>query len=237
MTLKELMDFDFWEMIIRTTLAFTALLILARILGKKQLSQLTFFHYATGIAFGSIAAEMAGQSDIKFTDGLIALIWWAILTLLMSYISLKSEKGRVALDGLPSIIVKDGMIMKKEMNKERLHINDVMMMLREQSIFSLADVQYAVLETNGELSVLKKIGQQEATKTDVQAAVPVPKYLPTALISDGKLMYQNLKEFNLTEEWLMKQLRNKGVESVEQVFLAQLQTDGTLWIDLQQESD
>lgn len=237
MTIKELMDFDFWEMIIRTTLAFTALLILARILGKKQLSQLTFFHYATGIAFGSIAAEMAGQSDVPFTDGLIALIWWAVLTLLMSYISLKSEKGRVTLDGLPSIIIKDGMIMKKEMNKERLHINDVMMMLREQSIFSLADVQYAVLETNGELSVLKKIGQQEATKTDVQAAVPVPKYLPTALISDGKLMYQNLKEFNLTEEWLMKQLRNKGVESVEQVFLAQLQTDGTLWIDLQQESD
>lgn len=233
--MKELMDFDFWEMLIRTTLAFAALLILARILGKKQLSQLTFFHYATGIAFGSIAAEMAGQSDIKFTDGLIALIWWAVLTLLMSYISLKSKKGRIILDAQPSILIKKGMIMKKEMNKERIHINDVMMMLREQSIFSLADVEYAVLETNGELSVMKKTPQQEATKTDVQAAVPKPKYLPTAFIMDGELLERNLLEFDFTEEWLMKELRKKGIESVDQVFLAQLQTDGTLWIDLQQE--
>lgn len=233
--MKELMDFNFWEMIIRTTLAFAALLILARILGKKQLSQLTFFHYITGITFGSIAADIAAQQETPFTDGLISLIWWAVLTLLLSYISLKSKKGRVILDDQPSIIVKDGMIMKKEMNKERLHINDVMMMLREQSIFSLADVHYAVLETNGELSVLKKIGQQEATKMDVQAAVPVPKYLPTALISDGQLLQRNLLEFGLTEEWLMKELRKKGIESVEQVFLAQIQTDGTLWIDLQQE--
>jgi len=235
MIIKALMDFDFLEMILRTTGAFSALLILARILGKKQLSQLTFFHYATGIAFGSIAAEMAGQTDVKFINGLIALIWWTMLTLLMSYISLKSKKGRIILDDQPSIIVKQGMIMKKEMNKERLHINDVMMMLREQSIFTLSDVEYAVLETNGELSVLKKIGQQEATKTDVQAAVPAPKYLPTALIADGELLRKNLLEFNLTEEWLLNELRKKGVESVEQVFLAQLQTDGTLFVDLQQE--
>ena len=109
------------------------------------------------------------------------------------------------------------------------------MMLREQSIFTLADVEYAVLETNGELSVLKKAGQQEATKTDVQVGGKVPKYLPTALITDGKLLDRNLLEFDLTEEWLMKELRKKGVETIDQVFMAQLQTDGTLFIDLQQE--
>lgn len=232
MSIEELMDFNFWEMITRTTLAFMALLILARILGKKQLSQLTFFHYITGITFGSIAAEMAAQTEVPFVDALIALIWWAMLTLLASYIALKSSKLRIVLDDQPSIVIKDGAIMRKEMQKERLHINDVMMMLREQSIFSLQDVQYAILETNGELSVMKKTGQQEATKQDVQAAVPTPKYLPTELISDGQIMKKNLVELNITEEWLMKQLRQKGVESADQVFLAQIQTDGSLFIDL-----
>lgn len=232
MSFKELMDFDFWEMILRTTFAFTALLILARILGKKQLSQLTFFHYITGIAFGSIAAEMAGQTDVPFMDGLIALVWWAILTLLTSYIALKSSRLRVILDDQPTIVVKEGAIMEQGMKKERLHVNDLLMMLREQSIFSIQDVHYAILETNGELSVMKKIPQQEATKQDVKASITTPKYLPTELISDGKVAQNNLTELNLTEEWLMKEIRKKGVESPEQVFLAQIQEDGSLFVEI-----
>ena len=226
------MDVNFWEMIGRTTLAFTALLILARILGKKQLSQLTFFHYITGIAFGSIAAEMAGQTDVPFMDGLIALVWWAMLTLLMSYLSLKSSRFRVIVDAEPSIMIRDGIIMEKAMKSMRLHVDDLMMMLREQSIFSIQDVHYAVMETNGQLSVMKKIAQQEATKQDVQAAVPLPKYMPSEIISDGKIVKKNLIELNLTEEWVLKELRKKGVESVEQVFYAQIQTDGSLYTDL-----
>ena len=232
MSIKELMDVNFWEMIGRTTLAFTALLILARVLGKKQLSQLTFFHYITGIAFGSIAAEMASQTDVPFVDGLIALVWWAMLTLLMSYLSLKSPKIRVIVDDEPSIIIRDGVIMEKAMKSMRLHVDDLMMMLREQSIFSIQDVHYAVMETNGMLSVMKKTAQQEATKQDVQAAVPLPKYMPSEIISDGKIVNKNLIELNLTEEWVLKELRKKGVESVEQVFYAQIQTDGSLFTDL-----
>ena len=219
-------------MIIRTTGAFIALLILARFLGKKQLSQLTFFHYITGIAFGSIAAEIAGQTDVKFMDGLTALIWWALLTMLASYISLKSSKLRIVLDDQPAIVVKEGAIMENAMKKEKLHVNDLMMMLREQSIFTLQDVHYAILETNGQLSVMKKITQLGATKQDVKASTTAPKYLPTELVSDGKVMKKNLTEFNLTEEWLMKELRKNGVESAEQVLLAQLQDDGSLFVEM-----
>ena len=230
--MKELFDVDFWEMILRTTGAFIALLILARILGKKQLSQLTFFHYITGIAFGSIAAEMAGQTDVKFMNGLASLIWWAVLTLLASYVSLKSSKIRVVLDDQPSIVVKEGAIMENALKKERLHVNDLMMMLREQSIFTLQDVHYAILETNGELSVMKKITQQGATKQDVKASTSTPKYLPTELISDGKIMKKNIMELSLTEEWLMKELRKRGIESADQVFLVQIQDDGSLFVEL-----
>jgi uncharacterized membrane protein YcaP (DUF421 family) len=228
----EFFKFDVLEMIYRTTGAFVALLILARFLGKKQLSQLTFFHYITGIAFGSIAAEIAGQTDVKFMEGLTALIWWALLTMLASYISLKSSNLRIVLDDQPSIVIKEGAIMESAMKKEKLHVNDLMMMLREQSIFTLQDVHYAILETNGQLSVMKKITQQGATKQDVKASTTAPKYLPTELISDGKVMEKNLTELSLTEEWLMQELRKKGVESAEQVFIAQVQDDGTLFVEL-----
>ncbi|MGB3102032.1 MAG: DUF421 domain-containing protein, partial [Psychrobacillus psychrotolerans] len=91
-------EMNFWEMILRSTLSFIALLILARILGKKQLSQLTFFHYITGITVGSIAAEIASQHETPFLDGLISLIWWTLLTWLMSYVSLKIPKVRTMID-------------------------------------------------------------------------------------------------------------------------------------------
>ena len=232
MFIVDFLKIDFWEMIFRTTGAFVALLVLARILGKKQLSQLTFFHYITGITFGSIAAEMAGQSDVKFLNGLTSLIWWAVLTLFASYIALKSSIIRVVLDDQPAIVVKEGAIMENALKKERLHVNDLMMMLREQSIFTLQDVNYAILETNGELSVLKKVAQQEATKQDVKASTSTPKYLPTELISDGKIMKKNLTELSLTEEWLMKELRKQGIESADQVFLAQIQDDGSLFVEI-----
>ena len=122
--------------------------------------------------------------------------------------------------------------MENALKKERLHINDLMMMLREQSVFTLQDVHYAILETNGELSVMKKITQQGATKQDVKASTSAPKYLPTELISDGKIMKKNLTELSLTEEWLMKELRKKGIESADQVFLAQIQDDGSLFVEI-----
>ncbi|TQR16376.1 YetF domain-containing protein [Psychrobacillus soli] len=225
-------ELNFWEMIIRTTISFIALLILARILGKKQLSQLTFFHYITGITIGSIAAEIASQKETPFLDGLVSLIWWTILTLLMSYISLKSTKLRILIDDEPTIIVKDGEISVKSLKSARLHMDDVLMMLREQSIFSIQDVHYAVLETNGELSVFKKVAQHEATKLDVKADVSLPAFMPAEIISDGKIVQKNLLELDLTEDWVMKKLRKHGVDSISDVFYAQLQTNGSLYISL-----
>ncbi|WP_391205056.1 YetF domain-containing protein [Psychrobacillus sp. L4] len=230
--MKNLFDIHFWEMIIRTTVSFATLLLLARILGKKQLSQLTFFHYITGITIGSIASEIAAQKETPFIDGYIALIWWAILTLVMSYITLKSTKARTLVDDNPTIVIKDGEISIKSIKKARLHMDDVLMMLREQSIFSIQDVHYAVLETNGKLSVFKKVAQQEATKLDVKADVSLPTYMPSEIISDGVIVYKNLEELDLTEEWVMKKLRKQGVDSVEEVYYAQLQTNGSLYVSL-----
>ncbi|MED4077849.1 DUF421 domain-containing protein [Lysinibacillus fusiformis] len=223
---------NFWEMILRTTLSFFILLILARILGKKQLGQLTFFHYITGITFGSIASEIASQEETPFLDGVISLIWWSALTYLMTIITIKSKKARVLIDDKPTIVVQNGLILEAALRKNRLHMDELTMMLREQAIFSVQDIQYALLETNGKLSVLQKTSEQVATKQDVKADVSPPTYLPTEVVSDGQLIKENIVELELTEDWVMKKLKKQNVHSVEDVFFAQVQTNGSLYISL-----
>jgi len=223
---------NFWEMILRTTLSFFILLILARILGKKQLGQLTFFHYITGITFGSIASEIASQEETPFLDGVISLVWWSALTYLMTIITIKSKKARVLIDDKPTIVVQNGLILESALRKNRLHMDELTMMLREQAIFSVQDIQYALLETNGKLSVLQKTSEQVATKQDVKADVSPPAYLPPEVVSDGQLIKENIVELELTEDWVMKKLKKQNVHSVEDVFFAQVQTNGSLYISL-----
>ncbi|MGE7092404.1 YetF domain-containing protein [Lysinibacillus sp. NPDC048646] len=223
---------NFWEMILRTTLSFFALLILARILGKKQLGQLTFFHYITGITFGSIASEIASQHETPFLDGLISLIWWSVLTYLMTIMTIKSARARVIIDDKPTIVINNGLILESALKKSRLHMDELTMLLREQSVFSIQDVQYALFETNGKLSVLPKPSEQAATKQDVKADITPPTYMPTEVVSDGQLIYENLVELELTEDWLTKKLKKQNVNSVEDVFFAQVQANGSLYISL-----
>lgn len=229
-------DYSFWEMIVRTTVTFSVLLLLARILGKEQLSQLTFFNYITGITIGSIAGEIAAHTDTHYLNAITSLIWWSILTILVSYISLKSSRAKALLDDKPMIIIKNGKILEENLKKSRLPLGDLNMLLRMQGIFSVKDVYFAVLETNGELSVFKKVAQQSATKQDVKAQIIVPKYMPSTIIADGKIIEKNLPDQGLTEEWVIKQLKKHGVNSVQQVFYAEIESDGTIYMDLREDN-
>ncbi|MDM5349538.1 DUF421 domain-containing protein [Lysinibacillus sphaericus] len=223
---------NFWEMTVRTLFSFFTLLILARILGKKQLGQLTFFHYITGISIGSIASQVAAVAETPLLDGLISLIWWVFLTFLVTIISLKSKKARVLFDDKPTIVIQNGRILEFALKKNRLHMDELTMMLREKAIFSVQDIQFAILETDGKLSVLQKTSAQAATKQDVHANIAPPTYLPTEVISDGQLIYENIVELELTEEWLMKKLKKQKVQNVKDVYFAQIQTNGSLYISL-----
>lgn len=219
---------DFWEMVLRSAVTFAVLLLLTRLLGKKQMSQLTFFNYVTGITIGSIAGNIAGESETPFFDGLVSLVTWVLLTILLSLLSLKWPGARVILDNEPTIVIKDGRIDERAMKSVQLHLDDLNMMLRETGVFMVKDVRYAILETNGALSVLLKGQNLPATKKDVNVGTGPAKYLPTEIISDGKVVRKNLTEYDLTEAWLLKELGKHGVSRPEQVFFAQLQEDGTL---------
>lgn len=228
---------DFLNMLInilntitKTTISFAVILFLTRILGKKQMSHLTFFNYITGITIGSIAANMILESNTYFINGIVSLLWWFLLTFLIGFISLKSPKLRIILDGEPTIVIKKGEIIEKSLYSMRLNMDDLSMMLRNKDIFSIKDVDYAILEPDGKLSVLKKQDQQSVTKKDMQIIILSPTYFPTELIVDGKLIKRNLQELNLTEKWLNTHLKNSGVNSIKEIFYAELQSDGTIYV-------
>src|SRR5690625_4986657 len=157
-------NWDFWEMILRATGSFLVLLIMTRLMGRKQISQLTFFNYITGIALGSIAANMASETNIHFLNGLTSLVWWSLLTILVGYIGIKFPKARIALDGQPVVVIKKGKILEEKLKKLRLNIDDLTMLLRDQKVFSVKDVESAIFESNGKLSIMLKEEKHPVTK-------------------------------------------------------------------------
>lgn len=225
--------FNVLEMILRSTGSFVALMVITRLLGKKQMSQLTFFNYVTGITIGSIAGEISFRKDTSFFNGLTSLIWWSLLTFLVSYVGLKSSKMRILIDGEPTIVIKKGEILEKALAGARLNLDDLSMLLREKDIFSVKEVDYAILEPNGEISVLRKPDKLPATIGDLGLKQPKSAYMPMELIVDGKLVKRNLQVLDLSVVWLDDELRKSGASlaEIQTIFYAELQADGTVHVD------
>ncbi|WP_391205014.1 YetF domain-containing protein [Psychrobacillus sp. L4] len=216
---------------IRTICSFIVLLLFTRILGKSQLSQLTYFNYVTGITIGSIAANTVLEKHIPLHEGLISLAVWTGLAILVSLWSLKSTKARIILDGEPTIVIKKGHILEEAMKALRINMDDLSMLLRTKNVFSTKDVDYAILEPNGELSVLLKPPIQTVTKKDLNIASSPSLYMPSEIIVDGSIVEKNIIELGLSYEWLYSQLHQANVASIQEVFYAEVQSDGTLYID------
>lgn len=222
---------NIFYLLLRITSIFMVLLILTRILGKNQMSHLTFFNYTTGITIGSIAANMVHETDQPFMDDFISLTWWCVLTFLVGFISLKSGKLRQIIDGQPTILIKKGKIMRDSLKTNRVNMDDLSMLLRKQNIFSITEVEYAILEPNGNLSIMKKPQHQQITKSDMNIYSPSLSHIPSEVIVDGKIIYDNLKELNLNENWLKNELSKQNINSPKDIFYAEIQEDGSLFID------
>lgn len=216
---------------LKTFVGFTVLLIVTRLLGKKQIGQMTFFTYITGIAMGNIAAELAVHKDVTLPAGITGLILWTLFTFIVEYISLKSGKARVILDGEPTIVIRKGVIQEKAMGQMRLNMDDLTMLLRNNNVFSIQDIDYAIMEPNGKLSVLKKPLQENVTKGDMQIQAQSRLYMPTEIIVDGRVIMKNLREVGLTQAWLNDQLHSFGINDEKEVLLAELQSDGNLFVE------
>jgi uncharacterized membrane protein YcaP (DUF421 family) len=214
---------------IRTLSGFAILLILTRLLGKKQLSQLTVFTYITGIALGNMAGEMMIHADVGIANGVVAMSVWCALTLAIEFVSLKSAKARVFLDGEPAIVIRKGQIIEKSLKKHRFNLDDLSMQLRLNQVFSVLDVEYAILEPNGALTVMKKPEKETVTKQDMKIA-PEPAAIPSEVITDGKVVAKNLPELGITPQFLEEELQKQNISNPKAVLYAELQRDGSLYI-------
>lgn len=212
-------------------LIFTSLLILTRIVGKKQLSHMTFFNYITGITLGSIAANAVNiKTNVQYDD-YIALISWSVLVIFVGFISLKIHPLRDLIEGQPTIVIKKGKIQKEALKALEMNIEDLLMLLRIKGIFSIKDVYYAIIEANGEISILKEASSIEVNRKDMNIKTVNKKYITSKIIVDGVLIKQNLKELNITEKWLKNELKQQGINDIKEVLFAEILDDGTLYID------
>jgi uncharacterized membrane protein YcaP (DUF421 family) len=220
------------EVFSRTVGAFLVLFLLTRLMGRKQISQLTFFNYITGISIGAIAGSLSVDSSLKISSGMVSLLTWVGLTLIVGFIDMKSRKARKILIGEPVIVIKQGKVMERQLKKLRLDMDELNHLLRGKNIFSIQDVEYAILETNGEISVLLKEGKQPLKQENLpyQLSKQPQTPIPVQIIADGKMIDENLRQLNLNRSWVDDQLKHAGTNLAE-VFYAELQQDGSLYID------
>lgn len=163
--------------------------------------------------------------------GVFALVGWTLFTLVMGFIDIKSKTARAIIEGQPLIVIKDGKIMEDQLRKARLDVDALNVLLRENKVFALSEVDYAVFETDGKLSVLKKVGKQTITNDDLGIQKNNLYSVSTGVIFDGKINKENLSKLNLKEDWVMAQLNQAGIQSISEVFYAEIQKDGSLYID------
>ncbi|CAN7522911.1 YetF domain-containing protein [Rossellomorea sp. LjRoot5] len=223
------------ELSFRLILSFLLLLTLTRIMGRKEISQMTFFNFVSAIAIGTLGASLAIDSTISVRNGVIALAGWTIFTVFMGYVDLKSKAFRKAVEGVPRVVVRKGEVMDAELSKVRLDLDALNVLLRKKNVFSIKEVDYAIFETDGTLSVMKKEKHQPFTKGDQQAfRSPGSTHqvaIPTAVIEDGKIVMNSLRELHVDEDWVKKQLTSQGITDMTDVFYAEIQKDGTLAVD------
>lgn len=216
--------------LVRGVIGFFTLLIFARVLGKQQISQLDFFDYILGITIGSIAATLTTDLSSRAWPHWVGLITWAALGYLMEIITNKWIYVGKYIDGEPTIVIMNGKIMEGALSKMKFRSADLLQMLRNKDVFDLNQVEYAIIEPNGQLSVLKKSEYQPITPKDMKKKVQQAA-ISTELIYNGVIFHQNLKELGKDERWLMKELKKYNVKKPSEVFLATLDDNGIFYID------
>lgn len=215
------------EIILRTLFTVAILLVLTKIDGAKQISQLSFFDYVIGITAGSVAAVMCVDQDVSIWASTVALAIFMLSGALFSYLSQKSIFCRRFLEGNPVFIIAKGEILYKGLKKARFSINDLMRELRSQGYFDITEINYAILETNGNVSVMPKAAARPATNEDEGNSVEDDSVRADVVI-DGKILHGNLKAFGKNEQWLTTSLQTQGIAHLKDVALASLDTDDNL---------
>ncbi|OCL26938.1 hypothetical protein U472_05475 [Orenia metallireducens] len=224
---------EYLEAVWTTLIIFVLLVVLTRLVGRKLLAQITFFDFVTGVTIGTIAGAYV-VNEVKGNAVLLSPVILVICTLGLGYWTVENLKIRKLVKGEPVVIIQNGKILEKNMFKSRYTLDALEMQLREKDVFDINEVEFAILEPDGELSVLKKTPYNPLTPKDLKLDTEY-KGLATEIIKDGEVLEQNLEQNNLDFNWLYQELHAQGIANIQKVMLASLNTDGSLYIDLKDE--
>ena len=220
---------DIVSVLIKGYMSLIFLFLVIKMLGKKQVSQLNVFDYVIGISLGNLAAEMTINSDINVLTGLLAMVIYGSCSLFVSFITNKSIVARRIISGVPIVLIEHGKISKEQLKKVKLDVNDLLQDAREDGIFDISKVDYAIMEVSGKVTFLLKASEEPLTGKDMK----IDKNnlgLTANLIMDGNIMYNNLKAFGKDYKWLIKKLREHGYNDIKDIFLLVCNRNGNVTI-------
>ncbi|GAA0728049.1 DUF421 domain-containing protein [Clostridium malenominatum] len=223
-----------FTVLIRTIILYAVVIGAMRLMGKKQIGQLEPFELAITIMISELAALPMQDTRIPLLHGIIPIITLLTLQTILAILQLKSETFRKIINGSPSILIENGKIDIQELKYQRFNINDLMEELRLQGYYNISDVEYAILETSGQLSIIPKTELTPATKQDLHLLTKVnvnitQDKLPVTLILDGKVNFENLKLIKKDVSWLKKNLKRNDIEEFKDVFIALIDSHGKLY--------
>ena len=208
---------DIIKVILTALLSVAALFIITKIMGHKQVSQLDFFDYVSGITIGSIGAELATELEEPHKP-LIALVIYGLVSLFLNLLAHKLPVTRKYINGTPTILMNEGRLYRKNLKKAKLDLSEFMLLCREQGYFDLDEIQIAIFEHNGMLSILPKAANRPATSTDLKITAKAT-HIGVEVIMDGRIMGDNLSRMGRDENWLREQLKAQGYGGAKEIFL------------------
>lgn len=222
-----------WDHIFRTLFVYFLVLVVIRMMGKREVGQLSPFDFVVAIIIADLAAIPMEATDVPLWHSILPLVFLALLEIIMSYATLFSQGVRAVVCGQPQMVIKNGRLQRHEMRRARYNLDDLLAQLREKGIVNVADVEFAILENSGRLSVIHKSQHRTVTPADLGINTGY-EGLPTVLVMDGNVMTKNLREVLLDEKWLYDRLEEHDLVP-KKVILASLGTDGKLFINTKTE--
>lgn len=208
---------EFIRIILTSLLSAVSLFAIAKIMGHKQMAQLDFFDYITGITIGSIAAELATELEQPWKP-LIAIVVYGVVAIGLTILAHKFPKTRKFVNGTPTIIMNNGKLYRKNMKKAKLELSEFMVMCRQEGYFNINDIQTAIFEYNGRLTILPVSTKRPVTPEDINIT-PQQEQMCTEVIMDGRILHENLKRLGFNLEWLQKQLEQQKYDSAKEIYL------------------
>jgi len=210
---------------LRAFILYFLVVVVMRMMGKRQIAQMQPFELVITILIAELAATPMENSSIPLISGVIPILTLLSIQVLVSFVSIKSETFREIVCGKPSILISKGRIVQSEVRRLRINMNDLLEQLRSKDYPNLSEVEYAILETNGQLSIIPRADKRQVNVSDLSIKVDKEE-LPVTFIVDGKLSLKNLNKAGKTEEWIKSELQKQNITKIEDAFFAFLSTDG-----------